>query len=75
MLQTEEVSALYCALQQDDLPENPISRLILATERADLCFRDVFEHLIIQTLSELPGKGNWVHNTNGQSGSTYANHS
>ena len=75
MLQTEEVGALYRALQQEDLPENPISRLILATERADLCFRDVFEHLIIQTLSELPGKEDWIHVPNGQSGPTYANHS
>jgi len=48
MLNNEQVDRLNKVLTSDDLPRNPLLRIIVASERANLALEDVLEHLIVQ---------------------------
>jgi hypothetical protein len=48
MLKPDQVDRLNLILKQRDLPENPLMRLIIVSEKANLDLEDVIEHLLVQ---------------------------
>jgi hypothetical protein len=61
MLTQSQLKALYKELRQDDLPQNPVVKLMVAAQRANLDFEDVLAHLIEETLSKAASWGEEPH--------------